>query len=303
MSGDSNVNKPADLAELQLYDQGATVAGNIAARQPAIDRYEQSLLNAATGGPSQLDPYLAQQGQANLDAQQASAISQRGADYATLARNAQTALDGQRAQNAQQANIARIQAREGAQNAMSNFLRSKEGNVLEGYGENLRNESSRLDADMARDKSHRENVGRGLETVGAIGAHMTDGFGSDNFESELTLDDGPSLGARGGFQPTDDMSDKNQKKDIKPIKSFLDNLKAYKYEYKNPDIKGAGKGEHISVMAQDLEKSDIGKTMVKNTPQGKMVNYGKGYAVILAAQADLNKRLNELEASKSKKGK
>ena len=93
------------------------------------------------------------------------------------------------------------------------------------------------------------------------------------------------------------MSDKRAKKKIKSgderIKGFLDNLSAYDYEYKD---KKHGKGRQVSVMAQDLEKSDLGKQFVIDTPAGKKVDYGKGLAAILAAQAHLNKRLKQVEA-------
>lgn len=101
-------------------------------------------------------------------------------------------------------------------------------------------------------------------------------------------------------------SDKNSKKDIKKadkeVKSFLDALQAYSYNYKNPKEKGASKGKSTSVMAQDLEKSSIGKSFVEKMSDGKKgVNYAKGFGAIVAAQAHLNKRLNELESKK--KGK
>ena len=80
-------------------------------------------------------------------------------------------------------------------------------------------------------------------------------------------------------------------------------LAKYKYEYKNP---AHGEGEHISVMAQDLERSKIGAEQVVNTPEGKMVNYGGRLpAVQLAATAMLNNKVNALEEKLSKilKGK
>lgn len=106
-------------------------------------------------------------------------------------------------------------------------------------------------------------------------------------------------------------SDKNSKKEVKAEdikKDFLDKLKAYTYEYKKEfkDHPKAGKGRHLSVMAQDLEKAgSIGKSMVSTDPKSgaKMVDYGKGFGAILAAQAHLNERLNKLEKrKKAKKG-
>ena len=91
--------------------------------------------------------------------------------------------------------------------------------------------------------------------------------------------------------------------DIK--KDFLDKLQAYTYEYKDKykNMEEAGPGKHTSVMAQDLEKAGpIGQSMVSENESGvKVVDYAKGYGAILAAQAHLNKRLNELEKKKSKK--
>jgi hypothetical protein len=93
------------------------------------------------------------------------------------------------------------------------------------------------------------------------------------------------------------LSDETKKKEIEPaskdIQEFLNALKDYKYEYKNPKF---GVGKHISVMAQDLEKSSVGKSMVLDTPEGKMVHYGKGLGLMLAAQAHLNARINKMEA-------
>ncbi len=78
--------------------------------------------------------------------------------------------------------------------------------------------------------------------------------------------------------------------------SFLDALKPYAYKYKKGT--GEGDGVHMSVMAQDLEKAGpVGKSMIEETPQGKTVNYGKGFGAILAAQADLNQRLKQIETS------
>ena len=54
-------------------------------------------------------------------------------------------------------------------------------------------------------------------------------------------------------------------------------------------------GMRTGVMAQDLEKSQIGSQFVSDTPNGKMVNYGAMLPVMLAGQAMLNERINKLE--------
>lgn len=95
------------------------------------------------------------------------------------------------------------------------------------------------------------------------------------------------------------MSDRKLKTGIQGADSqaekFLDGIHPYTYEYKNPAF---GEGRRMGVMAQDVEKSPMGATMVQETPYGKALNMQKGMGVMLAAQADLNKRLRALEGKK-----
>ena len=108
----------------------------------------------------------------------------------------------------------------------------------------------------------------------------------------------------GGAEKAAAASDKDLKVHIKSgrphSKDFLDKLQSYSYDYKD---KKHGEGRQFSVMAQDLEKAgDVGKQMVIDTPEGKMVDYGKGFGAILAAQVELNERLKDVEKKKKKKG-
>lgn len=118
----------------------------------------------------------------------------------------------------------------------------------------------------------------------AIGYHMGGQSGQDAAQSY------------GGIASMFAGSDINMKKDISPavteIRSFLSELKPYQYEYKEPRH---GVGKHYSVMAQDLQKHPVGRSMVIDTPDGLIVDYARGFAVILASQADLNQRFNKIE--------
>ena len=70
--------------------------------------------------------------------------------------------------------------------------------------------------------------------------------------------------------------EKGDSEDFSP-KKFLDALKPNSFEYKDKFKKDplAGEGRFLGVMAQDLEKAGpVGKSMVKDTPMGKLVNYG-----------------------------
>lgn len=92
------------------------------------------------------------------------------------------------------------------------------------------------------------------------------------------------------------MSDENDKKDISDedhyqAQSFLDSLKAHSYEYKD---KANGRGRFTGVMAQELEKTGIGKQAVVDTPKGKMVDYGRLASIMLAGQVLQNQQIKQL---------
>lgn len=91
------------------------------------------------------------------------------------------------------------------------------------------------------------------------------------------------------------LSDERAKKDVEEFSpsDFLDSLTSYKYKYKDP--KKHGDGEHVGVMAQDLEKTDTGSQMVSEGPDGKMIDYAKAGPSVLASLADINDRLRALE--------
>lgn len=80
------------------------------------------------------------------------------------------------------------------------------------------------------------------------------------------------------------------------LDAFMASLKPAEFRYKDPSAAGAAPGENVGVMAQDVEKTPVGKTMVKNTAGGKMLDMQKGFGVILAALASLHDKYEELEA-------
>lgn len=78
------------------------------------------------------------------------------------------------------------------------------------------------------------------------------------------------------------LSDRREKTDIRRLpakdsEEFLDALaNAYRYKYKDPKVPGAAEGEHVGPMAQDLETTRIGKTIVETGPDGrKRVDTGR----------------------------
>jgi hypothetical protein len=108
---------------------------------------------------------------------------------------------------------------------------------------------------------------------------------------------GGALSAAGTIVGAYAKSDKRAKEDIKDgrqaSKEFLDGLRSYTFKYKDSSD---GEGEHLGVMAQDVEKLPGGKGMVIETTGGKMLHAGQGVGRLLAAAAELNRRVNKLEA-------
>lgn len=115
--------------------------------------------------------------------------------------------------------------------------------------------------------------------VGAIGAVLGAVASAPAVASDIRL----KMNIKQGEEPRSEIDD------------FLNNLSAYLFQYKDPGSPGQKEGEQLGVMAQDLMQSDIGKQMVHETPMGLKVDYQSGLAAILAAQADMNDRLKELE--------
>ena len=96
------------------------------------------------------------------------------------------------------------------------------------------------------------------------------------------------------------LSDERQKTGVTSgtasVREFLRSAGTHAYRYRNPEAPGAGEGRFVSPMAQELEKTAIGKSAVEETPDGtKMVNYGKLAGAMLAGEADHERRLSSLE--------
>jgi hypothetical protein len=102
------------------------------------------------------------------------------------------------------------------------------------------------------------------------------------------------------------LSDKDEKQekdlDDSDVADFVNHLKAYSYRYKD-DAKSsiAPDGEHTGVMAQDMQKSKVGKRFVKPNEDGHLtINYGQALNTMMATMAYLNDEVKELKSEKRK---
>jgi hypothetical protein len=94
-------------------------------------------------------------------------------------------------------------------------------------------------------------------------------------------------------------SDRRGKKEIKDadldVKKLVASLGAKSFRYKDTSAPGTAPGRRWGVMAQDLEKSKAGKSLVTNTPTGKMVDTSQAVMTALAALGHVAKRLDKVE--------
>lgn len=95
-------------------------------------------------------------------------------------------------------------------------------------------------------------------------------------------------------------SDERLKTDIEDgeedTSAFLASLNARKYRYRDTRVPGTRPGQRFGIMAQDLERSPMGKSLVLDTPVGKMVDVPMAVGAILASMGNLHRRVGAVEA-------
>lgn len=91
-------------------------------------------------------------------------------------------------------------------------------------------------------------------------------------------------------------SDMNVKKNIedgsKDTRSFLEAISPKKYEYTEDKY---GQGKYLGFLAQDMEKSKMGKEMVMEVGGVKHIDTWKALSAALASLADMHGRVKKLE--------
>lgn len=91
-------------------------------------------------------------------------------------------------------------------------------------------------------------------------------------------------------------SDRNLKTDIHDgaddAQEILDALTPFLFRYVSSEY---GDGQLLGVMAQDLEKSNVGKQMIIDYPNGKAIDPHKAISALLGIVAHLNNKITKLE--------
>lgn len=313
----------------RILGQGAFQAANTQLNTGASDQDRTSQMQLmqqlqnrvnGTGGPSVAEQQLFSGQQSNLHNALAMSASQRGNVNAGLAQrnllnnssqsfsdtNTQAALLRAQEQQTAEQNLggllgtirsgdqsqAGTQAGLDQQTALAN-LQSQIGQrgLAEQSNQNL---LAQLMTEQGNQFQARQNLGGRL-----AGAQQQDNAARGQFVGGMLNQAGPLISnVASGIGSL--FSDKRAKENIAPssdkIKVFLDEISSQEFNYKNPTAEGAAQGRRYGVMAQDLEKSEVGKALVKDTPQGKMIDGPQAIGTLLAAVSDLNKRMNKKAA-------
>lgn len=244
--------------------------------------------------------------------------SARGADYNAALRNAMFARAMQTQDSASQMAQIRAQEQAAARNALGGVLQQGRGGDFAMTTAQQNAEQQNLQAMMqqrqqsdaswlaaksaqatARQSQQQYDFNRAQTALANVETGRAREAGlQSSANAQATQGAGAGMAALGAIlaAAASAASDKNLKNNIKDgtpnLREFLGAINTHAYKYKD---KSLGEGEHVSPMAQELEKTKLGKSMVADTPIGKIVDYGKGFGAMLAAQAMFEKRISALE--------
>ena len=271
----------ASMAQRGALDSGSQLAAQLSAGQGSANRMSREGMQQA-----------AQAQEARMRAMQAAgqmAGSQRQQSFNEQAQAAQAGdaisrFNTQNKMNTQQYNLG---------------LQQRKEDERAGFENQATLQNKQLDAGIPQNEFEFRKAGA---TAGAqnnlANMYMQQGQAQQQAAGQLT-----SGLIQGGAMAmgSDERIKKNKKKvgdsDIRgSIKELMKKLDAYEYEYEEPQDEFSG--EQLGIMAQDLEKSEMGRDMVAETSNGtKTVDVAKSSLAALAGISDLDKRLRKIEGA------
>lgn len=283
-----------EYARRGMGGSGAELAARLQAGQSSADRQSQESDRAMQMAQERALNSISQKGAlaGNINSQQ----FQQQADVAK-AKDYINQFNTQNQQSVQQRNVAAANA------ANARNVDTKQ--VTANNAANVRNQQESQNKGLIQQNFNNQIaktggaagvLGQQAQTANQRGANAAQsyaqmGAGLDQIGTAFLAPKAPVYQYGG---PKAQSSDENAKKNIHSIdvNAFLDKLVPYGYEYKDP---AHGEGKQMGVMAQDLEQTEPGKHLVKDTPDGKIVDYSQAGGTIFASLADLHQRLKSLE--------
>lgn len=291
----SGLNRSAQLAE-GFYNEGSA---DYAAQKDNRTAFGNQLANSALGkGPSIAEAQMNQAQDKSLAQQMAAARANKSVNPALAFRTTQRLGAEAGSQIAQAAGIAKLQEQQGNQQQYQNYLSGIQGQRAQALGLNTQAQAGVAQANAQQAASENAFAGNLIGAAGQIGAaYMTGGASlapaavGKSFSNVGGSGPAKSIGnygfdnyANGGVVPGPEIvKGDSEVNDVIPAKLSGGEMVV-------PKTVVAKGPEAISSFAQSLLSRSKG-------PQSNT----KGFESILAAQADLNKRLSEIETKYGKK--
>lgn len=276
----------------------------------------QTLAAQANGqGPSLAQMQLQKATDANIHQAMALGASQRGVGAAGVMRSVANNTAMAQQQAAADSAALRLQEQQASQNQLGQLLAGMRGQDQSIAGSQaqlnqqvaLANQQAQLGMTGLNDAQNRYYAQAGTDLYSQqMAARQAREDEAIRYEGMLrgvavegqktgTQVAGAGLAALGGLAALSDETKKTNIEDGgKELDKFLGALSSNKYEYKD---KKHGPGTYWSPMAQDLEKTEVGKSMVVETPEGKVVDYARGLGAYLAGLSHVHKRLARIEGA------
>jgi hypothetical protein len=261
-------------------------------RQGQMGQVQQ--LQGIASGQQQGAGELAAQRQVQnaLAAQQAMARGARGGNAGLAMRNAATNAAGLGLAGAGQAQQAALQDQQSAQGLLAQSLGQGRGQDIGLAGQNaqLQAGTQQLNDQLYQNMLQQlQGLGRD-EQMARMGAWQANKAAPGLIGPLLSA--GGQIGAAAALK-----SDERLKTDIDDayddVDEMLDNLVAKRYRYQNEARDGIG--PRVGIMAQDMERSRMGRDVVFEHPDGKALDVNKALSAALASAARLNERVRKLE--------
>jgi hypothetical protein len=243
-----------------------------------------SMQASGAGGPTLAQGQLQQGLAGGLAASTALAAGDRGLQNPGVAnKQLQTTLAGSNAAATSAAAATRATSQLTAQGALANVQAQAEQNAQA---------QAQLDqqAQLAYNAQVAGLTANNQQASDALFAQMV------NLPGQMMSGGGQALATVGKS------SDETAKKDIKDVspEDMMNALGSHSYKYKNPSAPGAAPGKQHGVMAQELTKSEMGKSSVIKGPDGKlMVDTGRLSLALASAAGNLHQRIKKLEAKRN----
>lgn len=296
MIGDSGMRDKAARDAILAREQEMS-GGNNTGR-----RLADQLLNSQAGSDRRAMGDLGVQ--ANLEGSRLSALQGIGSMGSGLT------ADQQRQQEARdriaQFNNQNQSSRDFANNATANqTLLGRDDRARENL--NLRNQQQQMNNDLSQQRFQNQagvaqgkagqqaSFGQNMQQNSQFNAGLTsqnNQFGQQ-MQAQYAQMGMQGLGAAASAMESDKRAKTGIEKAELDIEDFLNSLTGYRYKYKDPFSEFATPGTKVGIMAQDIENTLPGQSIVKETDNGKVIDTKEAVNPILASLGNINERLKK----------